>query len=51
MSGNESLFAEIKKKKHGNVTFGDNRVGKIIGIGKIDKDPSKSLIDNVYLVA
>jgi len=49
MSGNESFFTEIKKKKHSNVTFGNNKVGKIIGIGKISKDPSKSL-DNVYLV-
>ena len=49
MSGNESLFTEIKRKKHGNVTFSDNKVDKIIGIGKIGKVPSKSL-DNVYLV-
>ena len=49
MSGNEALFTEIKKKKYGNVTFGDNIAGKIIGIGKIGKDPSNSL-DNVYLV-
>jgi len=49
MSGNEALFTEIKKKKYGNVTFGDNKAGKIIGIGKIGKDPSNSL-ENVYLV-
>ena len=49
MSGNEALFTEIKKKKYGNVTFGDNKVGKIIGIGKISKDSSNSL-ENVYLV-
>jgi len=30
MSGNEALFPEIKKKKYGNVTFGDNKAGKII---------------------
>ena len=45
MSGNESLFIEIKKKKHENVNFDDNRVAKIILIGK---DPYKSL-ENVYL--
>ena len=49
ISGNEALFTEIKKKKYGNVTFGDNKAGKIIGIGKIGKDPSNSL-ENVYLV-
>ena len=49
MSGNGSLFTEIKRKKHENVTFSDNRVSKIIGIGKISKDLSKSL-DDVYLV-
>jgi len=49
MSGNASLFSEIKKKKYGSVTFADNKVGKIIGIGRIGKDPSKSL-KNVYLV-
>jgi len=49
MSGNTSLFSEIKKKKYGRVTFGDNKVGKIIGIGTIGKDPSKFL-ENVYLV-
>ena len=49
MSGNESLFTEIKKKKYENVTFSDNRTGMIIGVGKIGKDPSKSL-QNVYVI-
>jgi len=49
MSGNTSLFSEIRKNKYGSVTFGDNKVSKIIGIGKIGKDPSKSL-ENVYLL-
>jgi len=48
MSGNATVFSEIEKK-FGSVNFGDNKVGKIIGIGKIGKDPSKSL-ENVYLV-
>ena len=49
MSGNASLFTEIKKKRHGSVTFGDKSIGKIIGVGKRGKDSSNS-IDNVYLV-
>ena len=49
MSGNATLFTKIKKKEHGNVTFGDKSMGKIIGIGKVSKDLSES-IDNVYLV-
>ena len=49
MSGNASLFIEIKKKENGSVTFGDKDMGKIISIDKISKDPSYS-IDNVSLV-
>jgi len=49
ISGNSSLFSEIKKKKYGGITFGDNKVSKIVGIGKIGKDPSKSF-ENVYLI-
>ena len=49
MSAKETLSIEIKKKKHENITLGDNRVRTIVGIGKINKDPSKSL-ENVYLV-
>lgn len=49
MTGNPSLFKEIKEKNLGKVTFSDKGKGKIIGIGKIGKDPSKS-IEKVYLV-
>jgi len=35
MSGNTSLFTEIKNKGHGSVTFGDKSIGKIIGIEKM----------------
>jgi len=49
MSGNASLFSEIKKKKYGSITFGDNKVGQIIGISKIGRDPLESL-ENVCLV-
>jgi len=37
MSGNATLFAEIKKKEHINITFGDKIMGKTIGIGKLIK--------------
>jgi len=43
ISINASLFSKIKKRKYGSVSFDDNKVGKIIEIGKIGKDPSKSL--------
>jgi len=49
MSCNDTLFFEIKKKEHGNVTFGDKSLGKIIGIGKVGRDPS-NFIDNIFLV-
>jgi len=49
MSENASLLSEIKKMKYESVTFDHNNVGKIIKIGKISKDPSKSL-KNVCLV-
>jgi len=41
MSENASLFTEIKKNGHGSVTFGDKSIGKIIGVGRIGKDPTK----------
>ena len=43
------MFTKIKKKGHGSVTFGDKSIGKIMGVGKIGKDPDNS-IENVYLV-
>ena len=43
------IFSAIKKKKYESLTFGHNKVGKMIGVGKIRKDPCKSL-ENVYLV-
>ena len=49
MSGDKSLFVEVKMKNHGYVTFGDNNKGKIIGIGKMGKEPLLT-IDNFYLV-
>ena len=49
MSGDKSLFVEINLKNQGYVTFGDNNRGKIIGSGKVGKEPLPT-IDNVYLV-
>ena len=49
MSGEASLFTEIKKKGHRSITFGDKGISKIINIDKIDKDTSNS-IGNVYLI-
>ena len=49
MSGDKNLFVEIKPRTPGHVTFGDNNKGKIIGIGKVGKEPLPT-IENVLLV-
>ena len=49
MTGDASKFLWIKPSKGGNVVFGDNNKGKIIGIGSVGKDSSNS-IDDVSLV-
>ena len=49
MSGDKSQFVSLKSKKNGYVTFGDNNKGKIIGIGKVGKEPLPT-IENVLLV-
>ena len=49
MTGDESKFAFLTKKKGGYVTFGDNAKKRIIRQGNIGNDTS-SLIDNVLLV-
>ena len=49
MSGKVSLFSEIKEKCSGSVTLDDKGKCKILGVGKVGKDPSK-VIDNVCLV-
>ena len=43
------FFSKLEKKNGGNVTFGDNAKGKVIGIGTIGKD-SSTCIDNMLLV-
>ncbi|OAY23990.2 hypothetical protein MANES_18G120350v8 [Manihot esculenta] len=50
MTGNSSHFISIEKKDgSGQVTFGDNGKGKIVGIGKVGKENSHTL-DKVLLV-
>ncbi|RVW24377.1 hypothetical protein CK203_093263 [Vitis vinifera] len=49
MTGDESKFAFLTKRKGGYVTFGDNAKGRIIGQGNIGNDTS-SLIESVLLV-
>ena len=49
MTGDESLFQELDKKKSGNVSFGDNSKGVIRGIGTISNN-SHTHIKNVFLV-
>ncbi|VFQ87973.1 unnamed protein product [Cuscuta campestris] len=49
MTGDASKFLQIKLAKGGNVIFGDNSKGKIIGIGSVGKSNDSS-IDNVLLV-
>ncbi|VFR01646.1 unnamed protein product [Cuscuta campestris] len=49
MTGDASKFLQIKPAKGGNVVFGDNSKGKIIGVGSVGKSENSS-IDNVLLV-
>ncbi|VFQ83106.1 unnamed protein product [Cuscuta campestris] len=49
MTGDASKFLQIKQTKGGNVVFGDNGKGKIIGIGSVGKNETSS-IDNVISV-
>ena len=49
MTGDKSMFASLKPKDGGFVTFDDNRKGKIIDIGNVGKEPSL-IIKNILLV-
>ena len=49
MTGDESLFQELDRKKSGNVSFGDNSKGIIRGIDTIGNN-SHTQIKNVLLV-
>ena len=49
MTGHEELFAQLKKRKRGTVSFGDDSKGKIHGIGMVGKSP-QTQISHVLLV-
>ena len=49
MTGEHKLLSTLKSKDDGNVTFGDNSKGKIVGIGNIG-NPEDPSIENVLLV-
>ena len=49
MTGDRSKFCLLTENEAGQVTFGGNSKGKIIGSGKVGKNPS-SCIDEVMLV-
>nr|KYP47212.1 hypothetical protein KK1_031154 [Cajanus cajan] len=43
MIGDTSKFIDITPKKSGHVNYGENNKGKILGIGRIDKNFSTSI--------
>ena len=49
MTGDKSRFLSLGSYYGGTVTFGDNKKGEIIAIGKVGKSSSHA-IDNVFLV-
>ena len=49
MTGDRTKFWLLTENEGGQVTFGGNSKGKIIGSGKVGKNPS-SYIDDVMLV-
>ena len=49
VTGNASMFLQMRKYNVGYMTFGDHAKGKIVGVGKIGKSVTTS-IDDVYLV-
>jgi len=49
MTGDPNLFATLSSCKGGTITFGDNRKGKIIGIGTIGKKLFP-ILENILLV-
>ena len=49
MTGDKSKFLSLETYNGGTVTFGDNKKGEIIAIGKVGKSSSHA-IDNVFLV-
>ena len=49
MSGDKDIFSNFTPQDGGLVTFGDNSKGKILGVGKVGKEPFPC-IENVLLV-
>ncbi|XP_070015000.1 uncharacterized protein [Nicotiana sylvestris] len=49
MTGNKNQFLSLEDLKGGNVSFGNEKKGEIIGVGKVGKIYSDS-IENVYLM-
>ncbi|XP_021714891.1 uncharacterized protein LOC110682855 [Chenopodium quinoa] len=49
MTGDESRFLSLTAFPGGTVTFGDNKKGNIVAIGKVGRSSSHA-IDNVFLV-
>ena len=49
MTGDANKFLVMTRTKHGNVTFGGDNKGTILGVGSVGKDLSSS-IDDVLLV-
>ena len=43
------MFLELKESNQGLMTFGEKRNCRIIGVGKLGKEPSNS-IENIYLL-
>ncbi|XP_021725053.1 uncharacterized protein LOC110692355 [Chenopodium quinoa] len=49
MTGDESRFLSLTAYTGGTVTFGDNKKGNIVAVGKVGRSSSQA-IDNVFLV-
>ena len=49
MTGNKKKFLSLESEEGGTVSFGDNKKGAIVGIGKVGNNESHS-IENVFLV-
>ena len=50
MTGDIKQFSNLEKKIGGNVTFGDNGKGSIIGKGTVGNSSFPSLIEDVLLI-
>lgn len=49
MTGDKTKFLSLTTYEGGSVTFGDNKKGNIVAMGKVGKSPLHS-IENVFLV-